>query len=75
MKKYKINSVIMLGFLTPQDQYDLSIGPNDSYSLEANDTTIWLVYNKTGKRSESITTINAIQYWLDDGAIEENNWG
>ncbi|MBI5732442.1 hypothetical protein HY967_00580 [Candidatus Jorgensenbacteria bacterium] len=69
MKKYRILKRVMLGFTTPQDQYDVIIGPEDGTILESDGHTIWTI--KDGKRHESITMANAIDIWLGREAIVE----
>lgn len=59
----------MLGFLAPQDQYDMIIGPEDGVQLESDEKTIWAI--SKGKRHESITIAYAIERWLSEGKIEE----
>lgn len=83
MKKYRILKPVMLSFLTPQEQCDLIIDPShpprihDYTTLESDGNSVWVVRN--GKRYESITTANVIEYLLEDGAIveipkEETKW-
>ena len=67
MRRYRTIKPIILGFLTPRDQQDLIIEPENETILESDGQTIWLI--KNGKRRESITTANAIKYWLKQGAI------
>ena len=69
MKKYRILKPIVLGFLTPQDQFDALIGPEDGVILASDGHTIWTIRNR--KRHESITVGHAIQIWLDRGLIIE----
>ncbi len=69
LKKYRILKPILLGFLTPQDQFDATIGPEDGVILESDGHTIWTIGN--GERHESITVGYAIQLWLDRGLIIE----
>ena len=69
MKKYRIIKPIMLGFLTPQEQFDATIDSEDDVILECDGHTIWAI--KNGKRHESITMANAIDCWLRDGLIIE----
>ena len=69
MKKYVITKPIVLGFLTPRDQYDVLFKPEDGVMLESDGHTIWTI--KNGKRDESITTANAIDVWLKEGRIAE----
>jgi len=69
MKKYRIIKPIILSFLSPQDQHDIIIEPENETILESDGHTIWII--KNGKRHESITTANAIEYYLNDGTITE----
>lgn len=69
MKKYKINKIIVLGFLAPDGSFDVMIDPKSLQILEADDHTIWLVNGDI--RHESINTISAISRWLEQGSIEE----
>lgn len=73
MIRYTVLRTVSLGFLTPQDQYDSFIDPTakTGYLLESDGKTIWLIDTRHGKRSESITTANAIDLWLKRGDIEE----
>jgi len=66
MKRYRIKSEILLTFLTPRDQYDLSFSDGE---LESDGSTIWWV--KDGRRHESITTANATDLWTKERKIEE----
>lgn len=59
----------MLSFLTPQDQYDTIVAPEDNVVLESDGHTIWII--KNDKRRESITMAIAIEHWLSKGAIAE----
>ena len=70
MKKFRILKPVMLSFLTPQDQYDTIISPENDAVLESDNHTIWII-TKTGAREESITTANAIEIWLAEGKITE----
>lgn len=67
MRRYRVIRPIILGFLTPQDQHNLIIEPENGTILESDGQTIWLIKNE--KRRESITTANAIKCWLKQGAI------
>jgi hypothetical protein len=68
MKKYKVLKPVMLSFLTPRDQYDATIHPDDGdYTLESDGKTIWVLIKD--ERHESITTANAIDIWLEQGKI------
>ena len=69
MKKYKILKPVILGFLTPQEQYDIFIDPETGVTLESNGHTIWVL--KDDKRQESITTANAIDLYIERGDIRE----
>ena len=69
MKRYRVIKTIVLGFLTPQDQFDTIIHPGDGIILESDGHTIWTV--KNGERHESITMAYAIEHWLENGAIVE----
>ena len=69
MKRYRVLKLVVLGFLTPRDQFDAFIAPEDGVTLECDGHTIWT--NKDGKRRESITVASAIEYWLDQGLIVE----
>lgn len=69
MKKYRVLKSIVLGFLTPQDQYDMFFTPEDNITLESDIHTIWVI--KNDKRHESITIAAAINVWLEQGLITE----
>ncbi len=69
MKKYRILKPIILGFITPQEQYDLKICPEDGEILESDGRTIWT--NKNGVQKDSITMASAIWLWLAGGRIAE----
>ena len=69
MKRYEILKLVMLGFLAPQDQFDVIIGPEENTILESDGHTIWII--QKGKRHESITVAYAIEIWLEDGKISE----
>lgn len=69
MKKYRIHKTVVLGFLDPQEQYDVILTSEDNVILESDGQTIWIA--KDGKRHESITQAHAIKCWLIDGLITE----
>lgn len=70
MNKYEIVETVMLGFLTPQDQYDSFIDPGKGFFLEREEDgdTIFLI-RPDGERCETITQAHAIETWLEDGKI------
>lgn len=70
MRKYRILKPVMLSFLTPQDQYDTIISPENDAVLESDNHTIWII-TKTGARKESTTRANAIDLWLENGSVTE----
>lgn len=57
---------MMLTFLTPQDSYDIGLKVGDI--LKANEHTIWLKQGISWK--ESITTIEAIEVFLEQGVLK-----
>src|SRR4051812_25364632 len=66
---FRITKTI-LSFILQGEQTDVLLDPGDpNKMLEANEDTIWYVYE--AKRYESITTRNAIEAFLASGAIEE----
>ena len=65
MKLYQINKKISLGFLTPQDQYDMMIDP------EKNEVQLMFDGKDIYLMQKSITMNHAIDLWLKDGTIEE----
>ena len=70
--RYRILKTVMLGFLTPQDQYDAFFdpGPNSvTLEREPDGDTIFIV-TRSGERRETITQAHAIEVWLEDGKIE-----
>lgn len=72
MTQYKLLETVMLGFLTPQDQYDAFFDPGPAaVILERNPAgdTIFIV-KPDGERVETITQAHAIEVWLEDGKIE-----
>lgn len=69
VKKYKILKSLILGFLTPQDQFDQIFGPDDDVILESNGNTIWVIKGK--EKHESITQAHAIEFYLQKKIIEE----
>ena len=74
MKKYKVLQRILLGFMDPKDQYESYFLPSHVSHLETENSTIYVI-TTSGNRLESITTANIIDYWLDDGTIEEFDEG
>lgn len=70
MKRYVCLKEIVLGFLTPQDQFDALLDPGTI--LEADEHTIWVLDISVEKpRIESITMACAIDIWLENGTIRE----
>lgn len=74
MKRYKVLKRILLGFMDPRDQYDAFFLPSHVSYLETDGNTIY-VNTTSNNRLESITTPNIIEYWLEDGTIEEFDEG
>ena len=70
MSRYKILKSILLGFTSPEEQYDVIFYPGYNTILESDGSTIWVIEDKCERR-ESITTANAINTWLSENAIEE----
>jgi len=69
MKKYKIIGKIVLAFIFDNEQRDFLLDSN-SGTLEASDTTVWLITPEDVKY-ESITTANVIDVALKRKDIEE----
>lgn len=69
LKRYRVLKPVVLGFLTPRDQYDEIIRPKDNVTLESDGHTIWAI--KNSRRQESITIAAAIEIWLKHGFIAE----
>ena len=66
LKRYRIVKKVVLGFNDPRDQYDILISAGE---LVCDGDTIW--WDNEGYHRESITTVNAIDQWLEEGRIEE----
>lgn len=65
--RFAILKEIMLGFLTPQDSYDLFVKPGDG-TLEFDGSDIVLV-SPSGERRTSHTVNHALTLWTEDGSI------
>jgi hypothetical protein len=59
----------MLSFLLGREQTDIVIEPGLNKFLESDDHTIWFISGDN--RYESITTANAIDFFLEQKLIEE----
>ena len=65
LKRYRILKPVVLGFITPRDQFDVITDPaKELAKLESDGSTIWVV-------RESITMGYAIEQWLNAGLIAE----
>lgn len=71
MTRYNIVQPIVLGFLTPNDSYDMIVGPENGY-LKFDGSDIIFVDSK-GDEHISHTSNNAITIWLEQGFLELKN--
>ena len=73
MSEYKILCPIVLGFLTHNDSYSMTIEPESGH-LKFDGHDIIFVDSK-GKELTSHTTNNAIDIWLERGSIIQKHFG
>lgn len=57
LTKYRLLRPIILGFMTPRDQFDVLIEPEEGVTLESDGTTIWLINDKGRHESITMTTV------------------
>lgn len=71
---YQVLQPITLSFLTPQDQYDRTIKPEDDITIGWDGEHTIFTVNSVGERKESITVAYAITVYLERGSIKEIPW-
>ena len=70
IKRYQVFGKIVLDFLGPQEQFGKYFTSEDNETLEADDCTIWVVY-QDGKREETVNMVQLIVILLERGLIKE----
>lgn len=68
---YKVLQPITLSFLTPQNQYDQMIEPEDDITIGWDGEHTIFTIDPIGERKESITVAYAITIYLERGWIKE----
>ena len=69
MNHYEICNIILLGFLTHNDSYDMLIKPGDGYIKFDGKNIIFV--NQAGEENISHTSNNAISLWLEKNYIKK----